>query len=399
MSDQSAPQVTPYPSVLPTPPPSYGPGGGPEPQRSRRPTWAGVTAVAAAAALAASVATAGLTGAFADTEATAPSFDALGRQTINIPVSDGEADKADWRLVAAAVRESVVAITVTTRTGSGEGSGVIIDSGGLVLTNDHVVSNGGSGSITVSLADGRLYEATLLGTDPTTDIAVISLVDAPGDLVAAELGDSESVDVGQAVMAVGNPLGLDTTVTTGIVSAVDRPVSTWDAGSGAAVVTNAIQIDAAVNPGNSGGPLFDAAGRVIGITSSIATVSGSTSGSIGLGFAIPVNQVQLVADQLVSTGTVEHAFLGVSLADGTATAAGTTRRGAVIRSVTSGTPAATDLQPGDVVVGIDGSAVGGAESLTGYVRQHAGGDEVVLTIVRSGAVLDVTLTLATAPPA
>jgi putative serine protease PepD len=317
-------------------------------------------------------------------------------------VTGSTADNPDWQVIAAAVRDSVVAITVTTGSGGGEGSGVVIDPSGLVLTNDHVVGDvARGGSITVSLADGRLYEATLVGTDPTTDIAVIRLVDAPGDLAVATLGDSSKAVVGAAVMAVGNPLGLDSTVTTGIISAVDRPVSTRGQGSDSAVVTNAIQVDAAVNPGNSGGPLFNSAGEVIGINSSIATLSGSgASGSIGLGFAIPINQAKLVADQLISSGTAEHAYLGVTLSDGTATADGTTRRGAVVRSIAEATPAAAaELEVGDVIVGIDGRSVGGAESLTGYVRQHAGGDEVVLTVVRNNSALDVAVTLATAPSA
>jgi putative serine protease PepD len=360
-----------------------------------------VGAAALAAALAASLATAGLTGAFSSGSSSAV-FDALGSQQVSIPVSGSTADNPDWQVVAAAVRESVVAITVSAGSGGAEGSGVVYDDAGLVITNAHVVSSAvGGATITVALADGRLYAAELVGTDPTTDIAVLRLLDPPADLTAATLGDSSAAVVGAAVMAVGNPLGLDSTVTTGIISALDRPVSTREQGSGSAVVTNAIQVDAAVNPGNSGGPLFSSTGEVLGITSSIATLSsasGGSSGSIGLGFAIPVNQVRLVADQLIATGTVEHAFLGVTLVDGTGTADGTTRRGAVVRTVSAGTPAAgAGLRAGDVVVGIDGKAVGSAESLTGYVRQHASGDTVVLTIVRDQRAMDVSASLATSP--
>lgn len=405
---QATVPVTPYPSTTYSSGPlPAGPGGGTgapheRARDRRRPGWAGVATAALAAAAAASVATAGLTGAF-DPESGPSSLGTLGRQEISIPVSGSTADNPDWQVVAAAVRDSVVAITVATGSGGGEGSGVVIDASGLVLTNHHVVGDvARGGSITVSLADGRLYEATLVGTDPTTDIAVIRLEDAPEDLAVATLGDSSEAVVGAAVMAVGNPLGLDSTVTTGIISAVDRPVSTREQGSDSAVVTNAIQVDAAVNPGNSGGPLFNSAGEVIGINSSIATLSGSAaaSGSIGLGFAIPVNQAKLVADQLISSGTAEHAYLGVTLSDGTAAAEGTTRRGAVVRSIADGTPAAAaELEVGDVIVGIEGRPVGGAESLTGYVRQHAGGDEVVLTVVRDGQASDLTVTLATAPSA
>jgi putative serine protease PepD len=412
----SDPAPAPYPSgqattsyshVEPTPYPAARPNqgvpgdtslhGSPSTAR-RRPGWTGVGAAALAAAVAASLATAALTGAF-EPDSQSSSLDSIGRQEISIPVSGSTADNPDWQVIAAAVRDSVVAITVATPNGGGEGSGVVIDAEGLVLTNDHVVGSAtGSGMITVTLADGRLYEAALVGTDPTTDIAVVRLVDPPADLTAATLGDSSTVVVGSAVMAVGNPLGLDSTVTTGIVSAVDRPVTTREQGSDSAVVTNAIQVDAAVNPGNSGGPLFNSRGEVIGINSSIATLSGAgASGSIGLGFAIPIDQAELVADQLVESGVAQHAYLGVSLADGTASAEGVTRRGAVVRSVEPGTPAAdAGLEGGDVVVGIDGKQVGGAESLTGYVRQHAGGDEVVLTVVRDGEALDVRVALATA---
>jgi putative serine protease PepD len=195
-------------------------------------------------------------------------------------------------------------------------------------------------------------------------------------------------------MAVGNPHGQANTVTTRLDSAREPPVSTTEDGSSDTVVTNAIQIDAAVNPGNSGGPLFDAQGKVIGITSSIATTS-SESGSIGLGFAIPVNLADMIAGQLIEDGTAEHAFLGVGLTDNTATADGVTRAGAQVQTVTSGSPAASaGIKEGDVIVAIDGKSVAGAESLTGYVRAYASGDKVTLTLVRDGTSLDVDVTLA-----
>jgi len=360
-----------------------------------------VAAAAVAAGLVASLATAGLTGAFSPDQNGSGTFSNLGREEISIPVSGSTADNPDWQVVAAAVRDSVVAITVKTTAGEGEGegSGVVISESGQILTNHHVVSGGESGSITVSLADGRIYDAKIVGTDQTTDIAVIQVVDPPDDLAVATLGNSDEAVVGASVMAVGNPLGLDTTVTTGIISALDRPVSTQEQGSGSLVVTNAIQVDAAINPGNSGGPLFNSSGEVIGITSSIATLSsGGASGSIGLGFAIPVNQAQLIAEQLIENGVAEHAYLGVSLSDGTATADGTTRSGAVVETVSSGTPAErAAIRRGDVIVGIDGKAVAGAESLTGYVRQYASGAEVTLTVVRDGKATDITVTLATKP--
>ena len=250
--------------------------------------------------------------------------------------------------------------------------------------------------MTVQLSDGRLLDAKIVGLDASTDLAVVKLVDPPSDLAAATLADSTKVVVGNAVMAVGNPLGLANTVTTGIVSAVDRPVSTSDGTQASTAVTNAIQIDAAINPGNSGGPLFNAEGQVIGITSSIATLSSGSgqSGSIGLGFAIPANLARSVGDQLIAKGVAQHAFLGVSLSDGTATADGSTRRGAQVVDVTAGSAAATGgVLKGDVIVAIDGKAVSGAEYLTAAVRERVGGDRAVLTVVRDGAAKDLTVTL------
>lgn len=292
-----------------------------------------------------------------------------------------------------------MAISVTTAQGSGAGSGVVIDAdGGYIVTNNHVVADAANGGISVTLADGRIFQASVVGTDPTTDVAVIQLTDAPSDLVASPWGDSSEVVVGEDVMAVGNPLGLASTVTTGIVSAVDRPVSTT--GEETPVVTNAIQIDAAINPGNSGGPLFNTAGEVIGINSSIASTASHSgqAGSIGLGFAIPSNQARTVAEQLIENGVAQHAYLGVTLSDATATADGVTRAGAKVESVATDTPAASaGLKAGDVVVGINSRAVGGAESLTGFVRQFGAGDEVTLTVVRGGEAIDVNVVLAEKP--
>src|SRR5699024_10519436 len=192
----------------------------------------------------------------------------------------------DWSEVAANVRPAVVAIDVARADGEALGSGVVIDGSGHIVTNNHVVD--GARQVQVTTSDGQIIGASVVGTDPTTDLAVIKLDSVPDGLETATLGTSDSLQVGEPVMAVGNPLGLDSTVTTGIVSALDRPVSASDGSGGQPTITNAIQVDAAINPGNSGGPLFDSAGTVVGITSSIATTSKS-SGSIGLGFAIPVD--------------------------------------------------------------------------------------------------------------
>ena len=375
-------------------------------QRKRR-TWIPVTSAAAAAAIIAAIATAGVTHTLGADDASGDTGRPASLATIGqdsndtVPVSGSSSENPDWQAVSKAVQASVVAIQVTIGGGSSgaEGSGVIIDDAGHIVTNNHVVADADADSIEVSLNDGRIFKATVVGTDPTTDLAVIKLTDPPKDLKAAALGDSSKVVVGQPVMAVGNPLGLASTVTTGIVSAVDRPVSTSGENSTEAAVTSAIQIDAAVNPGNSGGPLFDASGRVIGINSSIATLS-QQSGSIGLGFAIPVDLVKNIAAQLIDDGTAEHAFLGVSLSDGTATADGVTRRGALVQSVSEGSPAAkAGIEEQDTIVAIDGEAVAGSESLTAAVRALPADTKVTLTVVRDGKTSEIDVTLAVRPEA
>src|SRR5665647_3269263 len=231
----------------------------------------------------------------------------------------------------AAVSPSVVAISVTSGQSGGQGSGVIFDTQGHILTNNHVVTAGGQNSqITVTLNDKRTYDATVVGTDPTTDLAVIKLTNAPGDLKAIALGDANALTVGDPVMAVGNPLGLAGTVTTGIVSALNRPVTTSDQqpsdpfgqqqSSGEPVVTNAIQTSAAINPGNSGGALVNASGQLIGINSAIASLGSSggssQSGNIGIAKPIPMNEARSIAEQLITTGKATHPYLGVSSKDG-----------------------------------------------------------------------------------
>jgi putative serine protease PepD len=382
--------AAPYPAMYGQPAPQ------PVPAQKQKSRWVPVVAAAAGAAVIASGVTVGLTHALDDGGSSSLAEVGTPEQSTAAPVSSSTDQNPDWQAVTAAVAPSVVAIQVSSQAGGAEGSGVIIDDSGHILTNNHVVS-GAEGNVQVTLSDGRLFEAEIVGTDPTTDLAVVKIVDAPGDLQAATVGDSDAVQVGDSVLAVGNPLGLANTATTGIVSALDRPVAASGEDGSDVVVTNAIQIDAAVNPGNSGGPLFDAQGRVIGITSSIATMSdgSSQSGSIGLGFAIPANLATSVADQLIEDGTAEHAFLGVSLGDASATADGVTRRGAEVGEVTDGSPAAeAGLQPGDVIVAIDDDAVNGAESLTAYVRERAAGEQATITYVRDGKTQTVDVTLA-----
>jgi putative serine protease PepD len=358
------------------------------------------------AALLASGTTAGALVALDDdgTAATAASSStSSGTRAPSVPLSGRD---VDWSTVAAGVEPSVVSIQVSSATGSGEGSGVVLDGDGHVVTNNHVVVGAGAGGrLQVVLNDGRVLDADVVGTDPTTDLAVLKLQDAPDDLTPATFADSSAVKVGDPVMAVGNPLGLSDTVTTGIVSAVDRPVTTQAEGSspfdrGEPVVTNAIQTDAAVNPGNSGGALVDATGRVIGINSSIATMgaagAGTSSGSIGLGFAIPSNEVERIAGELLADGSAEHAFLGVSLQDATVETGSGRRQAAGIVEVVAGS-AADDagLRVGDAVTAVNGEPVVGAESLTAQVRERAPGTSVELTVVRDGKTSQVRVLLDT----
>lgn len=369
--------------------------GEPKP-RPRNRTWVPVVSAAAAAALLASLGTAGAIAITRDdTDGSASLADVGQSSSENVPVKSSTVENPNWTEVTSAVQESVVAIQVESQSGGAEGSGVVLDAEGHVLTNNHVVS--GASTVQVTLSDGRVYDADIVGTDPTTDLAVVQLSDPPSDLEPASFADSDDVAVGEPVMALGNPLGLANTATTGIVSALDRPVTASAEDGSDQVVTNAIQIDAAVNPGNSGGPLFNASGEVIGITSSIATLSGtsSSSGSIGLGFAIPSNLAAQIGDQLKEDGTAEHAFLGVTLSDAEATADGVTRRGAGVQEVVSDSPAGeAGIQRGDVIVAIDGDAVNGSASLTAFVREKDAGDEAVLTVVRDGSTQEITVTLA-----
>ena len=310
----------------------------------------------------------------------------------------GEA--VDWSAVASSVSDSVVSIQTTLSNGTAKGSGAVIDTEGHIVTNNHVIS--GAQQIQVTLANGNMYTAKLVGTDTTTDLAVIKLDNPPSDLKAVEFADSDKLAVGENVMAIGNPLGYDDTATTGIVSALNRPVTVTDDNNNE-IVTNAVQIDAAINPGNSGGPTFNGAGQVIGINSSIASTatSSESAGSIGIGFAIPANLVKRVAEEIIKDGSVKHVALGVVVSTDTASADGVTRSGAKVTrpsaggsAVVSGGPAdKAGLKEGDVIVAFNGNAVNSHFSLLGFVRASALGDKATLTIVRDGKTMEVEVTL------
>ncbi|ERH20978.1 MULTISPECIES: S1C family serine protease [Actinomycetaceae] len=328
-----------------------------------------------------------------------------GGTVATVPASS---DATDWTAVASAVSPAVVTIQAQGASSGSTGSGVIYDAQGDIVTNYHVISSVlTGGQIQVTLADGRLYAARIVGHDKTTDLAVIRLDNPPEDLTVARFATSSTLQVGAPVMAIGAPLGLSNTVTTGIVSALNRPVEVsmdedstsqdQTQASSDLVITNAIQIDASINPGNSGGPLFDATGAVVGINSSIkslATSSDGQAGSIGLGFAIPSDLVVSVADQLIASGSASHGMLGVTVKAATATVGSDTYVGAEIQEVTSGSGAAiAGLRVGDVILTVEGQEVTSPKQLVGYVRRYRAGDTVTMTIERDGATQDVSVTI------
>lgn len=280
------------------------------------------------------------------------------------------------RAVAARVLPSVVSIEVRAEGRGGSGSGVVLDDEGRILTNNHVVEPGVGGTVSVVFEDGQRVDAEIVGRDPVTDLAVLD-VDGVEDLQPIEAGRSRDVRVGDSVVAVGSPLGLSGTVTTGIVSALGRTVRT----SPEAPLLGAIQTDAAINPGNSGGALVDAQGRLIGINTAI---SSTTGGSIGLGFAIPADEARSVADELIRTGTATHPSLGVAATTVAAEDGGP--RGARLEDVADGSAAAdAGLRKGDVVVAVDDVRVDGVDELVLALREHGVGQHVVLTYLRGGS--------------
>ncbi|MGY4709465.1 S1C family serine protease [Mycolicibacterium sp. CBM1] len=300
--------------------------------------------------------------------------------------------------VSAKVLPSVVKLQISSGQQREEGSGIVLSSDGLILTNNHVVAAaahtgadggpmaaggtagfGGAAEATVTFSDGRTVPFTVVGTDPADDIAVVRAQNVSG-LTPITIGSSKDLKVGQNVVAVGSPLGLQGTVTTGIISALDRPVATGDDQTGQHSVMSAIQTDAAINPGNSGGALVDMNGDLIGVNSAIASLGGgqdspgAQAGSIGLGFAIPVDQAKRIADELISTGTVQHASLGVALSSNDRA------QGAVVAGVADGSPAAAAGVPkGAVITKVDDHVIDGPESLVAAIHSKAPGDNVSLT--------------------
>ena len=310
--------------------------------------------------------------------------------------------------VAAKVVPSVVKLETDLGRASEEGSGIILTADGLILTNNHVVQAakpGDPAAVTVpgapapagaqtkvTFSDGTTKPFTVVGTDPSSDIAVVRAQDV-SNLTPITIGSSANLRVGQDVVAIGSPLGLEGTVTTGIVSALNRPVAAGGDARNQNTVLDAIQTDAAINPGNSGGALVNMNGELVGINSAIATMGGDSpqaqSGSIGLGFAIPVDQAKRIADELIQNGTASHASLGVQVANDK------TSDGAKIVEVTNGgAAAAAGLPSGVVVTKVDDRVIGSADALVAAVRSKAPGDKVTLTFLDPAGkaqTIDVTL--------
>ncbi len=297
--------------------------------------------------------------------------------------------------VAAAVLPSTVKINVAGRGSAGQGTGIVISEDGTIITNNHVIEAAADGGqITVVFQDGTNAAARIVGRDVGTDVAVIEAEGVSG-LKPATLGSSSNLQVGQSVVAIGSPFGLEATVTDGIISALNRPVSPGDQVSRDTPQTifPGIQTDAAINPGNSGGPLVDMAGRVIGINSAISTGDGSSSGSIGLGFAIPINLVSSVSEQILAGKKVEHARIGVIVERAQADD-NLTGIGAKIGEVAAGSAGdQAGLKAGDIITGVDGHPVASQDGLVATVRGYRPGDTVTLTILRDGTSQDVELTL------
>ncbi|MBM0125014.1 S1C family serine protease [Pimelobacter simplex] len=381
-------------SQLPPPPPFPPAPFGPAPSPRRRPRRAGFAVAVLTGALLVGGG-AGLGGAAIYDSVADGSGNGGG--TSSLPVVDNgnrPAASGSVEAVAAAVLPSVVALDVRGAGGAGSGSGVVLDTDGLILTNDHVVTLGGEipadqAEVTVSFNDGTKARATVVGTDPLTDTALVK-VEGVSDLKPITIGKSSNLDVGEQVVAIGSPFGLEATVTSGIVSALDRPVEVARDAQGNATAYPAIQTDAAINPGNSGGPLVNMDGQLVGINASIRSTSsgqGAESGSIGLGFAIPIDEVLPIIDQLRAGDTPTHARLGIQVSDvaGTAGSSDTTLSGARIAEIEKGSAAAdAGLRQDDVITAIDDHRIDDTEALIATVRSYRPGETVKVTYLRGG---------------
>lgn len=365
--------------------------------RSRQRTpWAAIVATAAATALVAGSLASLITGQIVGQQPASAGNPAQQAQPATPATSP-----SDWSSVAQKVEPSVVAIQVVDGESRGsQGSGVVWDDQGHIVTNNHVI-HGASPDGVVVIVGNNTYAASIVGGDAATDIAVLKLERVPDGLTPIQHGNSDSLVVGQEVAAIGNPLGLSGSVTTGIVSALDRPIATGGS-STKPVITNAIQTSAPLNPGNSGGALVDRNGALIGINSAIASVnsadSGKQSGNIGIGFAIPISLTENIASQLIENGKVSHAFLGTATVDGAVQVDGEQRLGAEVKTVVPDGPSEhAGLEVGDVIVTLDGHEILGSQHLVGTVRTLKVDQQVTMQVVRDGKRVDLEVTLGTAP--
>ena len=326
----------------------------------------------------------------------ASSSGSLFGQSINLSRTSSSIERAPGSVadIAKRVIPSVVSIEARGKDGGSTGTGFVIESNGYILTNNHVIAEAitGTGVINVTLNNGREFVAKVVGRDSSYDLAVLKI--STTGLTALQLGDSDKVAVGDSVIAIGSPLGLSGTVTLGIISAKDRAVTAGETGSDNSFI-NALQTDAAINPGNSGGPLVDSTGAVIGVNSAIATLGssfGSQSGSIGLGFAIPINQARKTADQLIKNGKATYPVLGISIdmkyeGDGALISKSE-------KAILSGGPAAlAGLKGGDIITKFDGRTINSAEELIVAIRARSVGDKAVITYIRGGITATATVTL------
>ncbi|WP_051485295.1 S1C family serine protease [Nocardioides sp. J54] len=397
-STSSTQELPPTPSTGPTTPPAppFLPPSGPPPSyATRRPRRSGFAALVLTGALlvggGAGVGGAALYDALSDdaVPASGPGAPLQVADNGDRPAADGSVES-----VAATVLPSVVALEVSAPGGSGGGSGVVIDSDGTILTNDHVVTLGGAipadqARITAAFSDGTRTSAKVIGTDPLTDTALVK-VDGVEDLTPVTIGKSGNLDVGEQVVAIGSPFGLDATVTSGIVSALDRPVEVGRDQQGNVTAYPAIQTDAAINPGNSGGPLVNMDGQLVGINASIRSTGsafGSEAGSIGLGFAIPIDEVLPIIEQIRAGEAPTHARLGIQVSDaaGQAGSSDPSVRGARIERIDDDSAAAdAGLRDGDVIIAIGDHRIDDTEALIATVRSYRPGDTVEVTYVRGG---------------
>lgn len=326
----------------------------------------------------------------------ASSSGSLFGKSINLSRTSNSVERAPGSVadIAKRVIPSVVSIEAGSKNSGATGTGFVIESTGYILTNNHVIAKAvaARGAIEVTLNSGQKYAAKVIGQDASYDLAVLKI--AATGLTALQFGDSDQVAVGDSVIAIGSPLGLSGTVTLGIISAKNRAVTAGERGSENSFI-NALQTDAAINPGNSGGPLVDSTGSVIGVNSAIATLGtsfGSQSGSIGLGFAIPINQARKTADQLIKNGKATYPVLGVSIDmnfDGDGALIST-----LDNSVLPGGPAAkAGLKAGDVIVKFDERTITSAEELIVAIRAKSVGDKVELTYTRNGVSATATVVL------